>query len=244
MASKHSCEQIKKRLSDLQSFSIDNILSRCEMESKHSSQHHKSDSDTNKSISKKPIIKKDIVRPCGTDHLFWCFYVMHFGEESYFMHSQGWFAEMGQKKIEMVTELRKNKALLKPYKLKLVDMEGDLVSTQITNKAFVGLCVLKSVPVIFVKNRTFMRLGGDSSKTWNIVTRDRNGWYLRQNISQSEVDGLTSALYEVCDMDKPIKSISGYTISQLQEIAVKLGIDLDGRKLKKSDLYQEILSKL
>ena len=63
MASKHSCEQIKKRLSDLQSFSIDNILSRCEVESKHSSKHHKSESDINKNVSKKPVIKKDIVRP-------------------------------------------------------------------------------------------------------------------------------------------------------------------------------------
>ena len=134
MASKHSCEQIKKRLSDLQSFSIDNILSRCEIKPKSSSQQSKSDFDVNKNASKKPVIKKDIVRPCGTDHLFWCFYVMLFGEESYFMHSQGWFVEMGKKKIEMVTELRENKALLKPYKLKLVDMEGDLVSTQITNK--------------------------------------------------------------------------------------------------------------
>lgn len=244
MASKHNTDMIKKRLLELQSFSIDEVVNRQELERKNRIANKSNISSAQKQKPKAPQQINDIMRPSGTDHLFWCFYMMNYGEQEYFFNSQSWFGEMSKRKIELVTELRKNKALLKPYKLKLADMEGEMVSPQITSKALIGLSVLKSLPVIFIKNRTYIRLGGDSSKKWNIVTRDRAGWYLRQNIDQSEIDKLTSTLYEVKDMEKPIKSVSSYTLADLREIAEKLGIDIEGRKLKKSDLYQEILSKL
>ena len=196
-----------------------------------------------------PSVPKElpVFRPVDSDTLFWCFYLMRYGEEEYFYHQQGLYAESGRRKAELVQELRMNKSTLKAYKVKLTDVEWELVTPHITRRAFIGLCAMSSLPVIFVQGRTFLRIGGDSSNKWNVIRNDKQGWYLQQDVASSDIDGMCEALYEVVDMEKPIKSCSGYTLSQLKDIAAKLGVSpyfVGEKKLTKLDWYQEILAKL
>ena len=195
---------------------------------------------------KKPTTQHgtQVFRPVDSDTLFWCFYLLRYGEEEYFYHQQGLFAEAGRRKAELVSELRANKSALKAYKVRLSEVEGELIAPHITRRAFIGLCAISSLPVIFIQGRTFLRIGGDSSNKWNVMRNDKQGWYLQQDVASSDIDIMCGALYEVVDMEKPIKSCSGYTLSQLKDIAAKLGVSVGDKKLTKLDWYQEILAKL
>ena len=73
---------------------------------------------------------------------------------------------------------------------------------------------------------------------------DKQGWYLEEDVPVDKANELCRNLYEVTDMEKPIKSCSGYTIAQLKDIASRLGVVTGDKKVTKIDLYQEILSKL
>jgi hypothetical protein len=233
-----------KRLLELQSFSTDKVYTRLsshiEPEVKVSDKKVK----TVQTVHPVQTKKINVFRPTQSDDMFWCFYMMRYGEEEYFYHRQSLFAESGRRKTELTGELRDNKTLLKPYKIKLVDIEGELVTPHITRRAFIGLCAISSLPVVLIHGRTFIRIGGDSSNKWNVVMNDKQGWYLEQDVPGHEADILCKDLYEVRDMEKPIKSCSGYTIAQLKDIALKLGIATGDKKVTKLDLYQEILSKL
>lgn len=238
-----------KRLLELQSFSTDNMYSKLSTKlSCHTETDRKvSDKKVNtiqpctQSVQANAV---NVFRPTQSDSLFWCFYMMRYGEEEYFYNRQSLFAESGRRKTELTGELRDNKTLLKPYKIKLVDIEGELVTPHITRRAFIGLCAVSSLAVILVHGRKFIRIGGDSSNKWNIIMSDKQGWYLEQDVPRTKADKLCRELYEVTDMEKPIKSCSGYTIAQLKDIASKLGIVTGDKKVTKLDLYQEILSKL
>ena len=144
-----------KRLLDLQSFSTDKVYSK--LSSRAQPEKTVSQSKVRPSLSVKPVQseKTNIYRPTQSDSLFWCFYMMRYGEEEYFFHRQSLFAEAGRRKTELTKELRDNKTLLKPYKIKLVDIEGELVTPHITRRAFIGLCAISSLPVILFHGRKF-----------------------------------------------------------------------------------------
>ena len=244
MEQKGRADVMIKRLLELQSFSINKVFNEL-------ADCRRRPVITDKLplvtlATSKPSVHEEFphFRPVDSDTLFWCFYLMRYGEEEYFYHQQGLYAESGRRKAELVQELRTNKSALKSYKVKLTDVEGELITPHITRRAFIGLCAISSLPVIFVQGRTFLRIGGDSSNKWNIMRNDKQGWYLQQGVASSDVDSMCGALYEVIDMEKPIKSCSGYTLSQLKDIAAKLGVTVGDKKLTKIDWYQEILAKL
>jgi hypothetical protein len=61
-----------------------------------------------------------------------------------------------------------------------------------------------------------------------------------EELNISEFYDLQNNLFCIENHVRPLKAISNYKSDELQEIAEKLDIDLDERKWKKQDLYNEI----
>jgi hypothetical protein len=75
--------------------------------------------------------------------------------------------------------------------------------------------------------------------------------YLLQNekygyeINPTNAEQIKSTLYKLDNIDKPIKSMTGYKISELVEICEKLAIDTINKETNKAkckkDLYEAII---
>ena len=96
----------------------------------------------------KPIIeyKKreiEIYKPIQKDSLFWCFYILKHGYSNYEMEiNNQYFTIEKQEKIKYIGMLRKNKDILKIYKIKpLTEIEDDLANNErISIKTF--FCIM------------------------------------------------------------------------------------------------------
>ena len=74
---------------------------------------------------------------------------------------------------------------------------------------------------------------------------DNYSKYGYEGIEQFKIELYRSTLFKVDDVEKPIKSISSYKVSELVEFCNKLGIEIinkDTNKNKsKKDLYESLI---
>ena len=109
----------------------------------------------NESIkSKKPeyaIIK-------NKDTLFWCYYIIKYGYDDYEMVGQHFSVEKNLK-IECINKIRKDKELLKKYKLKRSEIESELLNDEILSlKGFLAICIYNNINFLLIDNRKYYEL--------------------------------------------------------------------------------------
>jgi len=190
--------------------------------------------------------KNIIFVPKEKDTLFWCFYIMKHGDVNYEMLENKNIIIEKKIKIEYVERIRKEKQIVKTYKFAtLTHIENNLANeNQLDVKTFLTLCAIENLNVLFVKNKTYYELLMNDSNELHIV-------YLLQNykygyeINTANAQQIKSTLYKLDNIDKPIKSMSGYKLSELIEICEKLAIDIINKETNKSkskkDLYEAII---
>ena len=74
-------------------------------------------------LSKKKV---NVSAPHNVDTLFWCFYIILNGEHSYALDNS--FKKEKEFKIECIEKLRKIKSELKAFKLRLNEIENELLN--------------------------------------------------------------------------------------------------------------------
>jgi hypothetical protein len=158
-----------------------------------------------------------------------------------------------QLKIEYIEKIRKEKKTIKIYKFDSISsIESNLVNDNcINSKTFLTLCVVANVNVIYISKKTYFELKMNDSTNIYILYEMENahskynkkyGFELgTADIAQT----IRDTLYPVEKIDKPIMSLSAYTIKELTEICQKLAIETmnkDNNKLKsKKELYEGII---
>ena len=214
-------------------------------------------------------IKPTLVTPIDTkpftpfqkDKLFWCFFIIIKGYEEYEMSRTNSFSVEKRIKIEAVEKLKTIKDKLKELKLKRTELENELVNQPtISVKGLYALCLVHDVSITYVYGRKYCEI--NKSDTVAATTRaiivqnerkeDSLRWFANHdnNNSRSNDDAFYKKIQEdywfIENIQKPLKAASAYTIKELQDICVKLQIDLntivnDKQKSKtKTKLYQEI----
>ena len=162
-------------------------------------------------------------------------------------------------KIEAVEKLKTIKDKLKELKLKRTELENELVNQPtISVKGLYALCLVHDVSITYVYGRKYCEINkNDTSETTRaiIVQNERKEdsikWFANHdNSNNSNDDAFYKKIQEeywlIENIQKPLKAASSYTIKELQDICVKLQIDLnttinDKQKPKnKTKLYQEI----
>ena len=158
-----------------------------------------------------------------------------------------------QLKIEYVERLRKEKQLIKQFKFdSIVNVENKLVNeNSIDNKTFLTLCVLGSLNIFLIINKTYYELKmNDSNKFYVIQFFNDKKRYGFEEVTKEVLDNYKTLYYKLDNIDKPIKSLSSYSVPELIDICTKLGIETidmnkstDNKEKTKSkkELYESII---
>ena len=149
-------------------------------------------------------------------------------------------------KIEYVERIRKEKQIVKTYKFAtLTHIENNLANEiQLDIKTFLTLCTIENLNVLFVKNKTYYELLMNDSNNLYIVYLLQNNKY-GYEINPINAQQIKTTFYKLDNIDKPIKSITGYKLLELVEICEKLAIDIVNKETNKNkckkDLYEAII---
>jgi hypothetical protein len=176
------------------------------------------------------------------DMLFWTIYkiVNNIDDEDLYEKSNSFVLEK-EFKIKCIEDLRKIKSKLKIYKLSLSEIENQLLNEKTINlTAFLGLAVLFNLNIFYIWDNKYYEFNccGEAKP------------YLIKNVNNSitvldePVLFYKENYYEVENIKKPIKSITSYTKEELLLIAKKLNLTINNSKIIKSDIYQQILTKI
>lgn len=233
----------------LQDYMLDeaNIKKALEMKI-NSTNRHSTLKDSNKvNYEKQDLIKKPaLFVPREKDTLFWCFYLMKHGDVKYEMLEYKNILTEKTLKIEYVEKIRKEKQTVKTYKFAtLTHIENNLANeNQLDVKTFLTLCAIENLNILFVKNKTYYELLMNDSNELHTVHLLQNYKYGHE-INPTGAEQIKTTLYKLDNIDKPIKSMSGYKLSELVEICEKLAIDIVNKDTNKSknkkELYESII---
>ena len=185
--------------------------------------------------------------PKQKDSLFWCFYILKYGEQNYEMLENINIVLEKRLKIEYVEKIRKEKQIVKSHKFAtLTHLENQLANEEkIDLPTFFTLCVLENINVLYICKKTYFELLMNDDKIHIIHRLDNYSKYGYEGIEQSKIELYRSTLFKVDSVEKPIKSISSYKVSELVEFCSKLGIEIcvkDTNKNKsKKDLYESLI---
>jgi len=190
---------------------------------------------------KAPLVTTII--PKETDKLFWCFYILHKGQDAYSMVKNQHFTIEKQMKIDFVKVIRDNKPLLKTYHLKKCEVENELVNESVISlKVFYLFCIYYEIDVIYLSNKFYYELDqifNPDVKPFLIC--NKNGTYF----IETETQNLDFFRLNMCKMDnisRYIKPMSGYKLTDIHDLALKLNISIDdGKRKTKQQIYNELL---
>ena len=202
-------------------------------------------SECKASEEKKITCDTTILVPKERDSLFWCFYTAHEGLLKYQMNNNNVFRVEKEKKIEAISKLRDVKAILKESKLNILNIESALLmNPKISLTELHALCIAYEKSIIYVKNRCVYRfLYGDEVIAFIEAIQHNNKNRLTLDMSMHDINDRVKDLWDINVSSKPLKGISTYKLSQLQNICEKLGIDImrDSKKKRtKAELYNAI----
>ena len=189
----------------------------------------------------------DIFTPNQKDTLFWCFYILKYGEANYEMLDNINIVLEKKLKIDYVEKIRKEKQIVKAHKFAtLTHLENQLANeVKIDVSTFFTLCVIENINVLYVSKKIYFELLMNDDKIHIIHRLDNYSKYGYEGIAQSKIELYRSTLFKVDNVEKPVKTISSYKVSELVEFCSKLGIEIcikDTNKNKsKKDLYESLI---
>ena len=204
------------------------------------------------SIKKPNNIRHQIFIPNQQDSLFWCFYIIKNGDVKYEILNNKNTLLAKQMKIELVVSIRKHKDIVKMYKFDTIsNLESNLANDNNLNlNTFLTLCAIENINVIFlIKNTYYEMLMNDSDKIYIVheiqsQTKYNNKYGYEMGTNES-ISNIRNTFFRLETIDKPIKSISAYKLSELTDICNKLVIDIynnvTGKQKSKKELYEAII---
>ena len=216
----------------------------------------------NDKIDKQNIKKMDLKNHVKTstlfipnyqDSLFWCFFIMKYGDVKYEMLNNKNSLLAKQLKIDFVSNIRKNKDVIKTYKFDTKsNIESNLVNdNNLNSKTFLALCAVENINVIYISKKTYYELLMNDSNIIYIVHELPSSQskycnkYGFEMATEELLANIRSSLYKIDNVDKPIKAASSYKIQDLIEICNKLAIETmnkdTGKTKSKNDLYESII---
>jgi len=200
-----------------------------------------------------PIIQKPkLFIPNEQDSLFWCFYIMINGIDTYEMLTNKNTLIAKQLKINLVSNIRKNKNIIKMYKFDTItNIESNLAyDNNINPKTLLSLCAIENINVIYVNKKTYFELLLNDSNTIYVIheLKSQNKYYNKYGFelaTEEILNNIRTTLYKLDIIDKPIKSLTSYKINDLINICLKLSIETinkdTGKNKSKNDLYESII---
>jgi hypothetical protein len=178
------------------------------------------------------------------DTLFWCFYVIINGCDSISQEHFNSFKIENEFKYATVEKLREKSSALKSVKLKLQEIESELVTVKKINYSILQALAIAYDKSILVKCQdTYYDF--PYGNEYHIIEKNTNHYFLHLKNIENVVETIKDTCYYI-NPKKTIKGIGSYSAPELQDIASKLKLNTlkDGKQLTKSNLYAIIVEKL
>uniref|UniRef100_A0A6C0D6Q9 Uncharacterized protein n=1 Tax=viral metagenome TaxID=1070528 RepID=A0A6C0D6Q9_9ZZZZ len=184
--------------------------------------------------------------PDKIDSLFWCLYIAHYGYEQYLAIGNKYMNAEFVEKAKIMEYLKSNKNVLKNINKKItLGAAQEIMSELITNKK-TSLLSINAFAAYYKKNI--------------LIENTMNGSYLEYIYDTDEpwihIKYITRGRYGICEIfpivktgihveypDKPLRGISTYKVSELNELAASIpsiANDPARSSWKKPDLYGNI----
>jgi hypothetical protein len=181
------------------------------------------------------------------DQLFWYFYIT-FKSNTEYSYLKNKYAIEKETKIELISEIRKNKEMLKTHKWKRAFIENNLVyDTRITLETFICICSIHKINVMYVNNNTFYEINQYGHK-YILIKKINNMYILYDNDDvMTRIEEIRINKWQMLNITKPLRNITVYKLKELQDIAIKFRISIlrvDGKKRTKAVLYSLILNQI
>lgn len=187
---------------------------------------------------------KNIFIPYQDDKLFWILFYIYKGYNEYnIVGSNSYSIEMAEK-INLITELKANKAIFKEYKLnKIQENINEILSFPIISfKTFELICIVKKISILIIKGNMYHNIQFPDTEQVFII-HVVNNIYGCESISVNEIEKYKINRFHIENYDKPLKCVGSFKIDELKELANKLNIEINN-KINKQELYQMIQSKI
>lgn len=185
--------------------------------------------------------------PDEKDKLFWCFYIFINGYEKYELERVSYFKIEKEFKFMIAEKLNSLKKELKEMGLKKNDIHDELTNSKcISVKSLLVLCHIYKINLLYVKNNYYYLIEHDTNETSNsqlkCIVEENNKTYIK-DIDNKDEQYYKENYWKIENMNKPIKSFSSYSLSELQDICkkLKLPIEINNKKMLKKDLYESII---
>ena len=194
--------------------------------------------------------------PKQKDSIFWCIFIYVHGYSEYLTIGSRYGNRELEEKQKMITYFKENPKCLKTTNHKITngniqEIHSEYLSVQneTTLMGVIGLAVYYNIRILLVDSskRTYLDYHtNDASKTCvlfkNQGVRCKTTYCFDMNETQT-CENMERTMLCLEHYTKPLKAISSYKSSELEEIGKKLNIHEEPsmKKMKKQDLYNEIV---
>jgi hypothetical protein len=190
---------------------------------------------------KKNIINNpnNIFYPKQRDQLFWIFYIILHSIIDYEM-THNFFTTEKEIKYKWIEEFRTKKELFKPIKVSRNAVEDELANKpKISLKCIKALCYLYDINIFYIDNKKYYEMITNENKPIYIVEKINHKYGLKENVNIDSINYYREHYWKLENLDKPLKAVSSYKVSELNAICNKLNIICDN--MTKQKMYQEIM---
>ena len=185
--------------------------------------------------------------PREKDKFFWGFYIFVHGEYEYKIAQNNWFSIEKQWKMDTMKKLDTIKPQLKDLKIKVPDIEDELINCErLSLKGLQVFCIIYEVNVLYVAGRKYCEFLYNNDKDAKTFVIENDGIY--RNTDDAYLKKIRDTYWKMENVNKPLKGASAYSLQEMQDICVKMEIELVDSVSKKKKtmkvLYQELLAKM
>ena len=196
---------------------------------------------------KKIIIKKNkekdffnVDKNC--DSLVWYYHILKNGEQSYHFLGNNAYQEESKIKMELVYKIREKKQILKNHKIKYRTVEDNLCNDpKININTFLALLIINETNFYYSDEKFYYeKLINTDLDKYCYIKKKEDKYYLWMNDDNKPEREIFKNLIDIDNLDKPLKSITNYKKTELEEICNKLKIKyqyVGQKKFTKNKLY-------
>lgn len=196
-----------------------------------------------------PINKsEDLFYPDKTDSLFWCLYIAKHGITQYMSIGTKYNNEEIHVKQQVIDFIKKNPQNMKETNKKLTKvaiqeiMSGLMVNKTTAIDTVIALCCYYKISIFIVKDFTYLEFTPNNVSDIFIIYKKDNRFKIDLNTTEEKINKIKTNLHQIDCETKPLRGISTYKMSELTDIAKKIGVFNDKQKYKKEDLYKYLYS--
>jgi len=191
--------------------------------------------------------------PKEKDQLFWCYFIIQNGFSKYEYPGVTSFVNEKSEKFKCIEHMRNNKQQLKTKKIKNIreDIEDELANKQyIGMKTFIALCIANNINIMYIHKRKCFELVCDDQMPMHVVHCINNkdsssfNYCYELNPTKEQLDIYRNSLFKWESVEKPLKAMSSYKLTELVELSQRMGLGDNLSKKTKKDLYEDLIMNL